>query len=79
MENCEEYGTGPKRKFLYLYPEPHSLTYLRAYVKEETDLETVKAVCKRFFTGTPSLFMVSDICREAPLVELEGAVDIEMV
>jgi len=49
-------------------------SYIRVYVKDETDLPTVKKVCDEYFEEVPSLYLVSDICREDLLVEIEGAI-----
>ena len=71
-ENLKKHG-------LPVANEPGPLSYLRAYVKEEKELAAVKAMCNRYFKDTMSLYVVSDICRNELLVELEGAVDITLI
>jgi hypothetical protein len=48
------------------------LSYLRVYVKEEQDMNDVKTVCNKYFPDVPTLYLISDICRDDLLVELEG-------
>ena len=55
-------------------PNSPRLSQLRAYVKEEGDLPMVKKICKDHYGDIPSQYVVSDICREALLVEIEGTV-----
>ena len=52
--------------------EPFS--YLRVYVKHAEDFPTVRTVCEQTYGDIPSQYLVSDICREDLLVEIEGAV-----
>jgi enamine deaminase RidA (YjgF/YER057c/UK114 family) len=49
------------------------LAYLRAYVKRVVDIPTVRSMCTEAFGTVPSIFVVSDICRDELLVEIEGA------
>jgi enamine deaminase RidA (YjgF/YER057c/UK114 family) len=48
------------------------LSQLRAYVKREADLPQVKTICRERYGDIPSQYVVSDVCREALLVEIEG-------
>jgi hypothetical protein len=48
------------------------LSYLRAYVKEEKDISRVMKVCEEYFPGVPCAYLISDICRDDLVVELEG-------
>ncbi len=48
------------------------LSYLRVYVKEEQDMNDVKTICNKYFPDVPTLYLISDICRDDLLVELEG-------
>jgi enamine deaminase RidA (YjgF/YER057c/UK114 family) len=48
------------------------LSQLRAYVKREGDLPMVKEICKDHYGDIPSQYVISDVCREALLVEIEG-------
>jgi len=49
---------------------------IRVYVKNEQDIPIVKSICKKYFKETPTLYLVSDICRNELLVEIEGIVEI---
>jgi enamine deaminase RidA (YjgF/YER057c/UK114 family) len=48
------------------------LSQLRAYVKRDGDLPLVKNICKDRYGDIPSQYLISDVCREALLVEIEG-------
>ncbi|MGD9344869.1 MAG: hypothetical protein PVH84_03345 [Candidatus Aminicenantes bacterium] len=48
------------------------LSQLRAYVKRDGDLPLVKKICKDRYGDIPSQYVVSDVCRESLLVEIEG-------
>jgi enamine deaminase RidA (YjgF/YER057c/UK114 family) len=50
------------------------LSQLRAYVKRDKDLPLVKKICKDHYGNVPSQYVISDVCREELLVEIEGAV-----
>ena len=67
-ENLKKYGA-------LFGPEIHPLSYFRVYVKNEADLPKVKKICTPFFKGAPGEYLVSDICRESLLVEIEGVVE----
>jgi len=58
---------------LNIYQTTH-FTYLRAYIKEEQDFQTVKSICESSFPGVPVSYLQADVCRDNLLVELEGAV-----
>jgi enamine deaminase RidA (YjgF/YER057c/UK114 family) len=49
------------------------LSQFRAYVKKDRDLPAVKKICEDHFGNVPSQYVISDVCREALLVEIEGA------
>ena len=66
-ENLRNHG-------IVLSSEPGPFSYLRAYVKYEKDIPEVKKICRKYFGDIPSQYVVSDICRENLLVELEGSV-----
>lgn len=66
-ENLKNHG-------IDIISEPGSFSYLRAYVKYEKDIPEVKKICRKYFGDIPSQYVVSDICRENLLVELEGSV-----
>jgi len=48
------------------------LSQLRTYVKRDGDLPLVKKICKDRYGDIPSQYVVSDVCRESLLVEIEG-------
>lgn len=48
------------------------LSQLRAYVKREKDLPLVKTICREHYGNIPSQYVISEICRDALLVEIEG-------
>jgi len=52
--------------------QPIKLSHLRVYVKSENDLKDVKAVCEKFYPNVEAIYLISDICREDLVVELEG-------
>ena len=47
-------------------------SHLRAYVKYNKDIPTVQEVCESKLNSNSSLFLISDVCREDLLVEIEG-------
>jgi len=49
-------------------------SHIRVYVKNETDVPAVKRICDKHYGEVPCLYLVSDICRENLLVEIEGAI-----
>lgn len=49
-------------------------SHIRVYVKNETDVSAVKKICNKHYGKVPCLYLVSDICRENLLVEIEGAI-----
>ena len=55
----------------------HLLTpsYLRVYVKEEKDVADVKEICEKSYPDVPAIYLLSDVCRNDLLVELEGIVN----
>lgn len=51
------------------------LSYVRVYVKREGDIPQVKKICSEYYKDVPSLYLISDICRDDLLVEIEGVVE----
>jgi hypothetical protein len=51
------------------------ISYLRVYVKEEKYFQDVKAICTKYYPDIPILYLVSDICRDQLLVEIEGVAE----
>jgi enamine deaminase RidA (YjgF/YER057c/UK114 family) len=49
-------------------------SHIRVYVKNETDVPAVKKICDEHYGEVPCLYLVSDVCRENLLVEIEGAI-----
>ncbi len=47
-------------------------SFLRVYVKNMQDLETVSAICSEKFAGIPVSYVVADVCRDDLLMEIEG-------
>jgi len=64
-DNLLKYGIHYKLKKI-------SFSYLRMYVKYSADVERVKCLCEQHFTSENFQYLVSDICRNDLLVEIEG-------
>ena len=47
-------------------------SHLRVYVKYKEDIPAVEKVCEAELNSKSSLYLVSDVCRENLLVEIEG-------
>jgi len=60
-----------------LNSHPLKLAQLRVYAKNEEDLDDVKQACEEYYPGIPTLYLISDICRDDLLVELEGVAEWE--
>jgi len=52
--------------------EPTTIKAMRVYVKLERDLTAIKRVCKQRYPETPIIYLLSDVCRDELLVEIEG-------
>ena len=61
-----------KRYGVLIGQEILPFAYFRVYVKNEADLSRVKEICTPFFKDAPGEYLISDICRESLLVEIEG-------
>ena len=46
--------------------------FIRVYIKYADDYLTVRKICEQFLPGVPGIYVVSDICREKLLVEIEA-------
>lgn len=68
VENLKSIG-------LHLNPEKKSFSYIRTYVKHQKDISAVKAICEKQFKSENFQYLVSDICREDILVEIEGLLE----
>lgn len=70
-------GESLKDKNIELNLGLNSFSYIRVYVKNSIDIPKVKKICKNSFINVPALYVVSDVCREELLVEIEGMIIIE--
>ncbi len=68
-ENLKEIGLND------LNPEKKSFSYIRTYVKHQKDISAVKAICEKQFKSENFQYLVSDICRDDLLVEIEGSME----
>lgn len=66
--NLKQYG-------VRIGPETRPPSYFRVYVKKEADLPKVKEICTPFFKEAPGEYLISDICRDDLLVEIEAVVE----
>ncbi len=55
--------------------EENHYSYVRAYVKHEKDIDIVKSLCEKHFSSECFQCLVSDICRDDLLVEIEGLIE----
>lgn len=60
-----------KRKKIDLGNSKIHLSQLRVYVKKRSDIPAAKEICKLHFPGAEGLYVVSDVCRDNLLVEIE--------
>jgi enamine deaminase RidA (YjgF/YER057c/UK114 family) len=65
-ENLESAGVPPNQS--------HTIAsdYLRAYIKNPEDINTVREICEDQYGAIPVLYVKADICRDDLLVEIEG-------
>jgi enamine deaminase RidA (YjgF/YER057c/UK114 family) len=49
------------------------LSYFRVYVKRSQLVPLVKKACNKYFKGLTGLYLISDICRDELLVEIEAS------
>lgn len=68
LENLKSIG-------LHLNPENKSFSYIRTYIKSQKDIKAVKAICEKHFKSENFQYLVSDICREDLMVEIEGLIE----
>jgi enamine deaminase RidA (YjgF/YER057c/UK114 family) len=52
--------------------ELQKIEFIRVYIKYPEDYPVVKEVCEQRLPGVPGIYVVSDICRENLLVEIEA-------
>ena len=55
--------------------EESKYSYVRAYVKHEKDIDIVKLLCEEHFDSKCFQCLISDICRDDLLVEIEGLIE----
>jgi len=51
-------------------------TFLRIYVKDASDLASVRDICEKKFGDIPKSYLIADICRDDLLVEIEGVAEL---
>jgi hypothetical protein len=77
-ENIKELASGNNinatlaKKNVKLNCNDSLISYIKVFVKNERDFEAVKAITKKQFPNTPSLYVKADVCREELLVEIEA-------
>jgi len=54
------------------FQESPQIEFIRVYIKNPGDYKIVKDICERYLPGVPGIYVVSDICREHLLVEIEA-------
>jgi len=55
--------------------EKSSYSYVRSYVKHKKDIDIVKRLCEKHFRSECFQYVISDICRDNLLVEIEGLIE----
>ncbi|MBN2697490.1 MAG: hypothetical protein JXR52_01585 [Bacteroidales bacterium] len=53
-------------------PETPRIEFIRVYIKYPEDYLKVKKICERHLPGVPGIYVLSDVCREKLLVEIEA-------
>lgn len=48
------------------------MSYLRIYIKEKQFMDQVKRICYDKYPGVPQVFVITDVCRDNLLMEIEG-------
>ncbi|MFI3294621.1 MAG: hypothetical protein R3Y19_01220 [Rikenellaceae bacterium] len=64
LENLEKHGIEPQRLPV--------LKYMRVYLKYAKDFVAAREVVSRIHPTIPALYVVSDVCRDELLIEIEG-------
>jgi enamine deaminase RidA (YjgF/YER057c/UK114 family) len=74
IENIKRLFSKENQKKLGLDFEMEEIqfSHLRVYVKYKEDIPAVEKVCEAELNSKSSLYLVSDVCRENLLVEIEG-------
>ncbi|GAH14726.1 unnamed protein product, partial [marine sediment metagenome] len=55
--------------------EKSNYSYVRSYVKHKKDIDIVKRLCEKHFRSECFQYVISDICRDNLLVEIEGLIE----
>ena len=55
--------------------ELSNYSYVRSYVKHKKDIDKVKRLCEKHFRSKCFQYLISDICRDNLLVEIEGLIE----
>ncbi|NSW94150.1 MAG: hypothetical protein HPY62_05510 [Bacteroidales bacterium] len=50
--------------------------FIRTYIKNKSDFESVKKICNQYFPGVPAIYIQADICRDNLLVEIEAEAEV---
>ena len=69
MENLQNHGISNVNNI----PFP---SYIRVYVKNKEDIMVVQKICQQYYGDIPALYLVSDVCRDDLLVEIEGVAEL---
>ncbi len=56
-----------------------SFTNIRVYIKKNKDIAKVKKIFKKEFHNVDILYLISDICREKLLIEIEGILEFNII
>jgi enamine deaminase RidA (YjgF/YER057c/UK114 family) len=51
-------------------------TFIRVYIKNATDTDSIKNICNRYFDEIPVHYLIADVCRDNLLVEIEGIAEV---
>ena len=68
------YSLIPKQNLNGAEAGNYKIIYARVYIKDEESYEEVKVQCDEYFKGALVQYLVSDVCREELLVEIEAII-----
>ncbi|MGL5681602.1 MAG: hypothetical protein ACRDDZ_00940 [Marinifilaceae bacterium] len=74
MENIEYLVSEEKLKSESIACCEKQYMLLRAYIKEEKDMEGAKAYLSEYYPEIPTIYLLADVCRDELLIEVEGVV-----
>ena len=74
IENINHLLSKENQKYMGLDLDVDKMVFshLRVYVKHIRDIPSVKTICQSMLSSQSTLYLVSDICRDELLVEIEG-------